>query len=173
MDNGRTLGLGLPLQAGDFASPPLHIPNGDGLIYKTELVIKRDPLTETIKVNWWHLPDDVGGRARPHNHPWDFSSTVLHGALTERRYTFNDDGTPLVEELTHRAGETYSLPRGDYHVVVYVEPGTVTLMRCGPAAPGNEWGYLNLATAQHESVTPDPTFRAKLAESNRFLLRRP
>lgn len=167
-----TVGLGLPLTADAWKSPPLHIPDANGRVYKTELVLKRDPATETVKINWWHGPDDVGERARPHNHPWDFESTVLHGAITERRYTFNDDGTPLVEELTHRAGETYSMPRGQYHLVICVEPGTVTMMKCGPAAPGNEWGYLELLSAQHESAKPDPDFRAKLVENNRFMGRK-
>lgn len=73
---------GLPLEHLTLEKPPLHIPNAQGEPYKTELVLQRSP-ERTIKVNFWHLPDD---QRLPHNHPWKFVSEILHGGYEETRY---------------------------------------------------------------------------------------
>lgn len=188
---GATIGAGLPLTAAAFAKPPLNIPGDDGRPYKTELVVERGPHC-TVKINWWHGPDDTGSRARPHNHPWGFTSVVLHGAITHTRFRVvpatHDAGSgdygsgpeyasapialpPRVEQVTEtiQAGQSYWVGRDEYHLVTAVEPGTVTRMVCGEAAPGNAWGYLDLETGAHMAAVPDPEFRARLAACNPWM----
>ena len=176
-DTNKTIAAGLPLTSDAYAKPPLNIPGDDGRPYKTELVIERSP-ERTVKINWWHAPDDAGSRARPHNHPWDFTSTVLHGAITHTRYLSGSGGTPeapriLTTTETIRAGESYTVRAYEHHLVVYVEPGTVTRMECGPLGgtepPGASWGYLDTVTGEHVPATPDPEFRARLAAINPWM----
>jgi hypothetical protein len=156
---------GLDLHHADLAKPPLNIPNSDGRPFKTELVLVRTP-EQTVKINWWHAPDDD----RPsHNHPWDFESEILHGGYTEVRWRQDDTGHWHCDEYTHRAGDTVYVPRNEYHTVIAVEPGTVTRMTCGPARPGNEWGYLDTHTGVHTSVELDPDFIRRLRACNSWM----
>lgn len=170
-----TIAAGLPLASAALAKPPLNIPGDDGRPYKTELVVERTP-ERTVKLNWWHGPDDVGDRARPHNHPWDFTSTVLHGAITHTRYLSGRGGDhPRILDSTEtiRAGESYTVRAFEYHLVTAIEPGTVTRMECGPIGgtepPGESWGYLDMVTGEHIQATPDPEFRARLAAANPWM----
>jgi hypothetical protein len=156
---------GLELRHGAFAKPPLHIPNAAGEPYKTELVEVRTD-DQTIKWNFWHAPDDA--RA-PHNHPWAFVAEVRHGGYTERRYWLAD-GEVKSEVRTYRAGDCNTVPQTVFHTVVAVLPGTVTRMVCGPAAPDNEWGYLDVVTGQYTRAEPDRGFLERLRSNNRFLI---
>lgn len=156
---------GLELSHAPFEKPPLHIPNAKGQPYKTELVEVRSPEL-TIKWNFWHFPDD--DRA-PHNHPWDFKSTIVHGGYTEKRYWLDEVDGLKTEEKEYKVGDVADVPRGVYHRVIAVLPGTVTRMVCGPAAPGNDWGYLDLTTWQHVKAGPDPDFMTRLRANNQFL----
>ena len=126
---------GLPISAAHLQTPPIHIPDGSGGAYKTELVLFRDPTTRTEKVIWWHADDP---RPDPHNHPWGFTSSILAGGYTEERY---DVSGHLFETHIYRAGDINSVAANDFHRVVDVQPGTVTHLVCGPAAEGNAWGY--------------------------------
>ncbi len=157
---------GLPLRHGFFASPPLHIPNKDGQPYKTELVEVRYQTLQTIKWNWWHLPDDD---REPHNHPWDFEATIQRGGYTEERF-WVEEGLVCREFRTYRAGDMNVVPRSVYHLVVSVLPRTVTRMVCGPAVANQEWGYLDLETGEHRSAEPDPGFIKRLRFNNRFMI---
>jgi hypothetical protein len=179
--DGKTTTSGAPLRHAEYTRPPLHIPNELGQPVKTELVISRDPDGSTIKMNWWHLPDVVGGRKRPHNHPWSFDSDVLHGGFTEERYTPVDSkpGYFSVTTLTHKAGDKYTLRADEFHVVTAVEPGTVTRMTCGKAAPENEWGYIEVDASEYSALgqvrgeytraQKDPAFQEHFERLNPFL----
>lgn len=186
-----TIAASLPLTSDALAKPPLNIPGDDGRPYKTELVVSRSP-ERTVKINWWHGPDDTGSRARPHSHPWSFTSTVLHGAITHTRFRFipaiHDAGmgdygsgpeysggtliqSASVERITEtiRAGQSYAVAANEYHLVTAVEPGTVTRMECGPLENGGSWGYLDLETGEHVPATADPSFRARLVAANPWM----
>ena len=189
--SNATIAAGLPIASDKLAKPPLNIPDDLGRPYKTELVIARSP-ERTVKINWWHAPDDAGSRARPHSHPWSFTSTVLHGAITHTRFrhipAIHDAGTgdygsgpeysggtlvqpASVEQITEtiRAGESYVVLASEYHLVTAVEPGTVTQMECGPLENGGSWGYLDLKTGEHIPATPDPDFRERLVAVNPWM----
>lgn len=148
-----------------FSKPPLQIPNALGEPFKTELVEERSP-ERTVKWNFWHLPDDD---REPHNHPWDFESTIFHGGLTERRY-WVEDGKVQTKDITYKKGDVYTIKKEEYHTVIAVEPGTVTRMVCGQATPGNEWGYLNIETGEHSPAQMDPSFIGRLRTLNRFMI---
>ncbi len=186
-----TIAAGLPITSDALVKPPMIIPGDDGRPYKTELVVSRSP-ERTIKINWWHGPDDAGDRARPHSHPWDFTSTVMHGAITHTRFRFlpaiydagmGDYGSgpeysggmivqsASVERITEtiRAGESYAVAAHEYHLVTAVEPGTVTRMECGPLVAGGAWGYLDAATGEHVPAPADPAFRERLAAVNPWM----
>ena len=157
---------GHALKHADLSQPPMNIPNTLGVPFKTELVLVRSP-QKTIKINWWHLPDDD---RPPHNHPWDFTSEILHGGYTEVRYTLDDGAEEWRSEtLVHKAGEVFTVSRDEYHRVIAVEPGTVTRITCGQAATGNEWGYLDLETGDHVTVEKDPKFVARLWACNPWM----
>jgi hypothetical protein len=158
---------GFALEHAALSVPPVHIPDGAGGAYKTELVIERTP-ERTVKILWWHADDP---RPEPHNHPWAFESKILHGGYSEDRYRLQPDGADLAvvhERCTYRAGDINRVPRDVFHNVVDVQPGTVTRLVCGPAAPGNEWHYLDIETGEL-SGSDDPAFRARLAAINPHL----
>jgi hypothetical protein len=80
-----------------------------------------------------HAPD---GDRHCHNHSWRWSaSVVLSGGYTEER-----DNSGREVEWTHRAGDLVTFRTDDYHRIVAVEPGTVTLFLCGRETQG--WGFL-------------------------------
>jgi len=171
----RKTTAGLALAHAHLTAPPLHIPDGHGGAYKTELVIFRSP-GRTEKINWWHGPDP---RRHPHNHPWDFESTILAGALTMTLWRFGWLALEWSREVvTYGAGTTYKLPADVFHTVDAVEPGTVTHMVCGPLAqateltprskPG-EWGHL-IGGCYH-LTEPDPAFMVQLRALNPHLVR--
>lgn len=139
----ETTSGGFALQHAMLTVPPVHIPDGHGGAYKTELVIERSP-ERTIKILWWYADDP---RPEPHCHPWDFTSEILHGGYTEDRYRIVD-GEIEHDVETHGAGSFNHVPRFVFHNVRDVLPGTVTRLTCGPAVPGNEWCYLDLETGE-------------------------
>ena len=165
MSIATTTTSGMALSHARFSAPPRQIPNARGEPFKTELVEERSP-ERTIKWNFWHLPDD--DRA-PHNHPWDFVSEIVSGGYSEIRYWLDGDGAVKSDVMTHVAGDFVSVPRAHYHVVVAIEPNTTTRMVCGPATPGNAWGYLDIATGQHYPAKPEPYFMDRMKRLNRWM----
>lgn len=143
---------GQPLIAAQLVTPPIHIPNGKGGAYKTELAVERSP-EKTIKILWWHEDDP---RPEPHNHPWPFKSDILSGGYSEHRY-WVQNGQVVSEIKTYRAGDVNDMPANVFHVVYDVQPQTVTRLTCGAAAPDNEWGYLDVETGAYTSAR-DPKF---------------
>ena len=162
----RTIGTGNPLEHADLSVPPLHIPDGKGGCYKTELVLERS-LERVVKIHWWHAPDP---RREPHNHPWEFfKSTILSGGYTETRHWKTTDGDALehvvTESRTYREGDVNLLPHSIFHTVDEVLPGTVTRMETGPLVEGGGWGYLD-AAGNYSPQEPDPAFFEILCAMN-------
>lgn len=146
----ETIGIGSPLEHADLAAPPLHIPDGEGGCYKTELVIERSK-DRVVKIQWWHAPDP---RRDPHNHPWSFRSTILSGGYIETRYRLSDGGVLLpYKETSYRKGAVNEMPADVFHTVDKVSPGTVTRMVTGPIGDG-DWGYL--IDGKYVSAKDDP-----------------
>lgn len=166
---------GFVLEHAELTVPPVHIPDGRGGAYKTELVIERAQ-AGTTKILWWHADDP---RSDPHNHPWSdeagvaFRSEILHGGYTEDRWALTAtivpvDGVKYLGHNVYRAGDTNTMPQDVFHVVHQVLPGTVTRMTCGPAVLGNEWHYLDIDTGQLRLPT-NPQFRADVEAINPHL----
>lgn len=167
----KTTTSGQALVHAAFSKPPLHIPNGKGEPFKTELVEVRGP-EQTIKWNFWHLPDD--DRA-PHNHPWDSVSATIHfGGYTEDRYwvEVGEAGSIEVkkETRTYGVGDVNVFSDKIFHVVTSVLPGTVTRMVCGKATEGNVWSYLDIKTGSITAAELDSSFIERLRALNRFLI---
>lgn len=139
-----TIGTQNALEHASLTVPPLHIPDGKGGCYKTELVIERSK-DRVVKIQWWHAPDP---RRDPHNHPWKdaeditFRSTILAGGYTQTSYYLRPNGSVIVTEQTFREGDVNALPNCVFHTVDEVLPGTVTRMVTGPLVEGGDWGYL-------------------------------
>lgn len=170
MTSMKTTSAGLPITAANLSSPPLHIPDGLGGAYKTELVVERSQDT-TTKINWWHGSDP---RREPHNHPWPFESTIESGGYTADRYYFDHLGNvvgPITD--TYAAGDVNKMPQDCFHVVRDVLPGTRTTMRIGAMVGDGEWGHLNTSTGV---VTPSSAanngFIAQLRALNPHLRQR-
>ncbi|RSN46560.1 hypothetical protein [Actinomadura sp. WAC 06369] len=141
------------------------VPDEDGTAYKAELTLWQSD-ARTVRVNLWYAPDRRGGaQPRPHSHPWAFRSHILAGHYVEDRYELAGGRVRTELGVEHRAGSVNEIPRELYHEVTEVEPGTLTLMLCGPGERGG-WGYLDPETGQHTPTGPDPAFRARLAALN-------
>ena len=157
---------GFSLAQALFSLGPRNIPNANGECFKTEWVPFREPIEGTMKINWWHGPDD---QRDPHSHPWDtFTSHIITGSYTERRYWLDEKGELQTKEFTYRQGDKNVFPRDQYHLVTKVEPETMTLMLCGTATDKNVWGYIDVHTAAQRNAEPDPTFKARFMALNPF-----
>lgn len=154
---------GLALTAGLFEAPPFIVPNGKGEAFKIEQVVERSP-DHTVKLVWWFLPDDD---RHPHNHPWAFDSEILAGGYTSVTYTL-ERGLVTIQERIVRAGDLVHYPIHEYHIVKDVLPGTRTKMICGPATPGNAWGYLDPVTGREYpwNESPDHGFMERMYALN-------
>lgn len=83
--HNQTTTCGQPLLSTQFETPPIHIPDGHGGAFKTELVVLRTP-GRTVKLLWWHADDP---RPEPHNHPWKgFTPSADDAVLGERTKTW-------------------------------------------------------------------------------------
>jgi hypothetical protein len=146
-DDLKALATGGSTNTGWLGSIPVHIPDGKGGAYKTEWTLFDHPQIGTVKLNFWHAPDP---RRIPHNHPWryeyqSFESRIISGGFKETCYRESPTGLYYsFEKYVYPDGlyNVNSTDDGIYHTVDEVEPGTITLMVCGPRKP--EWGYLLL-----------------------------
>ena len=159
----QTTSAGFALQHVTLTAPPVHIPDGNGGAFKTELVIERSP-ERTVKLVWWYADDP---RTEPHNHPWPFRSEILAGGYTDDRYWF-ECGKLCHEQREHRAGDFNEVPRTIFHNVSGVIPGTVTRMTCGPVVDGGQWNHLDIATGEL-LTSDDPEFVTQLRALNPHL----
>ena len=163
--------MGLENSSGLFKNPPLHIPDGKGGTYKTELVLFSSR-ERTEKINWWHSGDP---RNTPHNHPWDFTSTILSGGYTEDRWSKSVISGDWIKTTTQYTcgsegilNAKNTIQANEFHVVYDILPDTVTHMVCGEVAKSSEWGYLNLETYSYIKAEKDPEFFKCLCEQNSF-----
>jgi len=146
-DDLKALATGDSTNLGWLGSIPVHIPDGKGGAYKTEWTLFDSPQLGTVKLNFWHAPDP---RRIPHNHPWDdgfrtaFTSYIIAGGYTETVYVKASRGAYGCYSTKASASgcNQHTVCSKHYHTVDEVEPGTITLMVCGPRKP--EWGYLLL-----------------------------
>lgn len=161
MKKTATTKTGQSLTSMAFEEPPIHVPDEKGGAYKTELAVLKSP-EKTIKYIWWHGGDP---RSTPHNHPWEFTSTILSGGYTEDRYKVVG-GKVEKETITHVAGGENHVPSDVFHVVYDVLKGTSTRLVCGQASEGNSWGYLDVNTGDYTEAEKDPAFFEKLKAIN-------
>lgn len=158
-----TLG-GLAAENDFLLAAPIHIPDGNGGSYKTELALFRSA-ERTEKIIWWHADDP---RPEPHNHPWDFQSTILNGGYTEHRW-WQEDGIWNSETKIYRAGDVNVVKANVFHVVVNVLPQTITHLICGKASENNLWGYLNLDDLTYIPAKKEVSFVEDLKKLNPHL----
>ncbi len=151
-----------------FETVPLHIPDGLGGAYKTELVLQRT-VNAVVKINWWHGPDP---RLDPHNHPWRFTSKILQGGYTETRWYGVYRNGQVIDYIkdtrSYKAGDVNVLNPDTFHTIDSVIPGTVTHMVTGPVDGDGDWGYL--INKKYVSAAHDPKknlkFWTQLCELN-------
>lgn len=155
---------GNPIIAAQMVTPPIHVPDGLGGAFKTELTTVRTP-ERTEKYIWWHSGDP---RITPHNHPWPFQSMILSGGYTEDRYQVID-GLLVKETRQYREGDVNDCPADVYHVVYDVLPKTATHLICGQQSEGAAWGYLDIETGEVSKAMPDPEFLGHLRAINPHL----
>ena len=165
----QTIGTKNPLEHSNFSVPPLHIPDGKGGAFKTELVLARSK-ERVEKIQWWFGPDP---RREPHNHPWkdqdgvSFKSTILFGGYTETKYWF-EDGYLKSQVCQFRQGDINEVLYNVFHTVDQVEPGTVTRMVTGPVFETGDWGYLieGKYVSAKDDPYPNKEFFEQLCEIN-------
>lgn len=71
-----------------------------------------------------------------HDHPWSFTSFVVHGAYTEELFDPSTGETHFVE---HAEGDSFRIAAGHIHRVIEVAPDTVTLIL--PGHPERKPGF--------------------------------
>lgn len=160
----------------------LLIPDLDGEISKAELTLKVVPDQTPVpgfvgdrKLNVWFRPDIRGGAEEqiPHNHRWSvFHSHLLRGAYSELRYRRAsidpETGTADVviePSALHATPEVNAVAHDVFHEVDWCEPGTMSLMVCGPGRFG-DWCHLDVATGQTRHDQPVASFNAAFAALN-------
>ena len=75
----------------------------------------------------------------PHDHPFDFTSLILFGGYVEERHDTRD-GKPVNAQTTfYPAGSILRRRAEDAHRIVYVLPGTLTLVLT--SGRKRSWGF--------------------------------
>lgn len=120
----------------------------------------------------------------PHTHPWHFNAYPLTGGYRQDVYTVErpqllsgieapldvvDVGNVrLRPRVSVVAGTRNEMPLDVAHEVVEVEPGTLSLMVCGPGRKDG-WGYIDPDSGLYIPVTKspiEPSFKAALYALN-------
>lgn len=116
--------------------------NDPSKTYLRRLRIVRTPWF-ALYLHFIFLPDNDRD---PHDHPWNFASFVIRGGYTERLYDrlgIGDDDLKekpmLIGERRHGRFSFHRVLLHNYHKIVNVEPGLVTLVFIGPEK--KEWGF--------------------------------
>lgn len=87
-----------------------------------------------------HEIHSADGDRHMHDHPWRWACAMpLSGGYTERRPASREGG-PGEIETRYGVGDCNILRPGDYHSIVDVQPGTVTLFLAGREC--SDWGFL-------------------------------
>jgi hypothetical protein len=105
----------------------------------------------------------IGGVALTSLAGVSFISEIRAGGYTSRTWSH---GGGVVTDRYVRAGDVVAYPFDEYHIVKDVLPGTRTRMICGPATPGNAWGYLDPSTGRRYPAEKDPTFMERMIALN-------
>lgn len=134
-----------------------------GRAYKATLTLDDGPRNTIVTL--WFEPDLRGGAGpQPHNHPMDFHSRILSGYYVEDRYELLDGEVKHTPGVEHHVGDVNRIGREEYHEVVEIGSGTMTLMLCGPGM--SPWGYLDLDTGETTPNVQSPRFAELLRELN-------
>jgi hypothetical protein len=115
--------------------PPLqeHVRAGDGAAFESG---------SQVLLHYFARGDDD---AALHDHPWNFTTTILQGGYYEHLPPFDwhpsDGGGPPWDQMRvlRRAGETIHRKATDLHCVGSIIPGTMTLVSTGPRI--RPWGF--------------------------------
>jgi len=151
-------------------SPFVLIPGLDGAPYKAESRRDGEEPGTLERFSVWIFNDP---RDDPHTHPWPFTSRILTGGYSERRYRKGPDGEwREIGVYVHRAGAVVEMPAGDAHVVFDVKEGTTTHMLIGKLIAGaQDWGHLvedeDGTRLGYVPVQPDAAFKSRLDVLNR------
>lgn len=106
-----------------------------------------------------------------HDHPWPFATLVLRGAYRE---LVAEARTPGYETARWwRRGSFHRMPLTTVHRIVYVEPGTLTLVIRGRKS--RRWGFLQPTApiARNHNETRMATYRWVDYETYDYATRRP
>ena len=157
-----------------------NVPNVTGEISKSERIFLAGP-DRTVIANVWHRPD-IRGRDEPipHNHPWEeFHSYILRGGYREQRWhrTTIDPETDCAalsfeDNIIHASPTVNQVLHLCYHQIPEVEPGTITLMVCGPRTPDG-WSHLDISSGKTRRDQPVDGFDDMLAALNPHRRARP
>jgi len=147
-------------------------------------------LSKERRLHIWHSSGKVDNVSTIHDHPWDFTSYVVAGSITDRVYTMAEIGLPshhkqrircgpggcaldqrydvlleLQSERTYGPGESYARKSWELHETL-PEDGTVTLVtRQFKEDTEHAWVCFPLGT---EWVSAEPR-KATGAEEDRFV----
>lgn len=144
MIDASSANLILKSLAGTIFAPTWRLAHADGSPYLDRTVLwgmdcleNHDPAQASHAfVHEIHTAD---GDRHMHDHPWAWAvAVVLSGGYTELRPPY-DDSFGGCRRVYH-VGDLNILRPGDYHSIVAVEPGTVTLFLCGRES--SDWGFL-------------------------------
>jgi hypothetical protein len=149
-------------------TPFTLIPAPNGAPFKVESRRDGEEPGTLERFTVW-LADDPRPEA-PHTHPWAFTSRILMGGYSERRFRRDENGVWVeVGTFTYYAGDVVEVPAGDAHVVFNVLPGTLTHMVIGRLTAGpKDWGHITNTTGEWEyaPVEPDPGFLGRFKALN-------
>lgn len=92
-----------------------------------------------LQIRLHHILAEDPGRDH-HDHPWPFRSVILRGWYLEQRVRSETPSIHLVKHVRREAGDTYHMPRGEFHRIVQVaDGGAWTLFITWGARRG--WGF--------------------------------
>ena len=121
------------------------------------------PDNQEVRLHVWSKAHQVPGVSTIHNHPWDFSSTVVSGELTNVLYGVARASKTLYDKLTLEQQGGFSHERQDLRCgegggLIGV-PTPVRLVEVGRATYTSDWThtYMQTAEAIHESRPQDGT----------------
>jgi hypothetical protein len=110
------------------------IPNPAG----DETYLKRLRLIQTpwfgIYVHWINLPDSDPDL---HDHPWNFTSTILRGGYVESAAPISDPSKARIKAWSRWS--THRMTQDQCHKIVILAPDTVTLIFVGRRR--GSWGF--------------------------------
>lgn len=80
----------------------------------------------------------------PHDHPFTFWSFIVKGGYTERIWDVVPGVMAAFQPLREKTWKRFSLHKmgqRQAHMIDRLEPGTITLVFCGPKTGNGRWGF--------------------------------